>query len=532
MRRNPLLLSLLLAGGVISGIRADTITLKSGDKLEGKIRSETETEVVIEYKVSSGIADERTIPREEIASMEKSSPDEAAFLQIKSLKPDPQSSLPSEDYDEIIAALKNFQNAFPNSPHSSEVQLDLDEFEREQARVSQGDVKYLGQWISSEEAAKRKIQIEGQQLFGVMKQRAAAGHLADAMATFEQIEKGYSGTRIFPDAVDLARSLVAQMRVNLPKRAALATYNQAQFKHTLAMTAEPQRSQLAARVKAEQDAANAAVAAASKSGAKWTPLFPNNLNSITTLQKTVATEGPRLAGIKTADMRESISRMDEAKKAWAAKDFAAADSLIHEAQQLWGQNEEMAFYSAELAALKNPQSKSARTPYVTPAPFTPGIVPGAFTTPAKASTPKPGVPPPSIAASTAKPSAKPGIGATSSPLPSPSATATGSVTANNPTPSATSAAATSASAPSQNTTSASATPGASASHGNSSAAQSPTAARSNARTTLPPAMQPTLKKAMFLMTIPGALTLLALSVIIAIVAEVVTRIKAAKNIEE
>ena len=59
---------------------ADTVTLKSGEKLDGKILNETDTEVTISVQVSATIKDERVVKREDIATVEKVQPDEVAWV--------------------------------------------------------------------------------------------------------------------------------------------------------------------------------------------------------------------------------------------------------------------------------------------------------------------------------------------------------------------------------------------------------------------------------------------------------------------
>src|SRR5581483_5043345 len=87
---------------------ADTVTLKTGDKLNGKITSETDSQVTMRVQVSATISDERTINKDEIASIEKEQPDELAFQDLRNLKPDPQMSYSADTYDRILSMLRNF----------------------------------------------------------------------------------------------------------------------------------------------------------------------------------------------------------------------------------------------------------------------------------------------------------------------------------------------------------------------------------------------------------------------------------------
>src|SRR5436190_786381 len=109
---------------------ADTVTLKSGEKLEGTVVSETTADVVFNVKVSSGISDERTIPKTEIAKIEKSSPDEPAWQAIKNVQLGANSMSPTQ-YERSINGLRAFVNQFPKSAHAADVQKTLTAFEEE-----------------------------------------------------------------------------------------------------------------------------------------------------------------------------------------------------------------------------------------------------------------------------------------------------------------------------------------------------------------------------------------------------------------
>src|SRR5262245_50582763 len=89
---------------LVSTSWGDTVVLKGGEKLEGKITEETATEVKMNVQVSASIVDERTIPRADIEKLEKTAADESAWAVLKAYQPG-ASSLPKEQYDRFIAPL-------------------------------------------------------------------------------------------------------------------------------------------------------------------------------------------------------------------------------------------------------------------------------------------------------------------------------------------------------------------------------------------------------------------------------------------
>ena len=72
MRKNfPRCVAIIFLALCAPAGRADVVVLKGGEKIEGRITSETPAEVRIEVKVSASIVDERVIPRADVASSGK-----------------------------------------------------------------------------------------------------------------------------------------------------------------------------------------------------------------------------------------------------------------------------------------------------------------------------------------------------------------------------------------------------------------------------------------------------------------------------
>jgi len=86
---------------------ADTVTLKTGERLEGKITGETDKDVTISVRVSDGVTDERTISKDDISSMDKTPPDEIAYQAIKNLRPS-ENAFTVSAFDGDIGALQGF----------------------------------------------------------------------------------------------------------------------------------------------------------------------------------------------------------------------------------------------------------------------------------------------------------------------------------------------------------------------------------------------------------------------------------------
>ncbi|HYR58275.1 MAG TPA: hypothetical protein VEO95_06595, partial [Chthoniobacteraceae bacterium] len=173
----------MLATLLSAGVFADTITLKTGEKVEGKITAETDTELTILVKVSASITDEQKIPKANIEKIEKEQPDEVAWQPLKNLKPG-VNSLPAEQYDAVIRPLQAFVNEFPKSAHLTDASQLLAIFAGEKQRVENGEVRLGEKWLNKDEVGKERYQIGGLLVVQYMRSQRAAGDLIGALNSF------------------------------------------------------------------------------------------------------------------------------------------------------------------------------------------------------------------------------------------------------------------------------------------------------------------------------------------------------------
>jgi hypothetical protein len=384
-KMRPLWFVLPLALVSTAQLRGDSVTLKTGETINGTIRTETNTEVVIDVPVSASITDERVIQKADMLKEDKAQPDQIAYKQLMAVQPSPELSYSSQSYEQILKSLNAFETQYPTSSYLPEVKKLAGVFAEEKKKVDAGEFKYEGQWLSKDETARRQIQIVGLEYYNQMEQEAANGDLVAAMQTLEAIEKGYSTTRIYPKAVTLGQEVLERFEQDLMVR---VKADQDRLKKTIDFTAEPEKSRIIAAAKAEQERAEEVIAQAVRSGAKWVPLIPRSQVSIETLQKTAAAEAQRLSVIAVGPMNESVAKVDDARKAMATGDYAAAETLLKDAGTLWAKNEAAEYWGERL---KEKMATPKPTPSATPKPL-PTVKPTpqeatAATTPAEAEKP-------------------------------------------------------------------------------------------------------------------------------------------------
>jgi hypothetical protein len=312
---------------------ADTVVLKTGEKIEGRILSENDAQVTVEVQVSASIKDERIIKKADIARVDKIKPDEVAWPAIKGLALG-RDSFDAAEYQRAEGLLQKFLTEFPTSSHAAEAKAKLAEFSEEQKRVAKGEAKLDGKWLAKDEVDAEKVQLNGRVLYSRMARLAAAGQLVDAMNVFDALEKSYSGSSSMPEAIVLAQ----QVLPNLEKAAVQGRErikSQADVNRRRIATAQGQeREQLQNMLKNEDAAANAAAESATKLGLKWMPLVAKE-GILNTTASRAAGELSSLKSRPVEKMREAIAAADEAKKALADNDAAAADKAYNRAQSAW-----------------------------------------------------------------------------------------------------------------------------------------------------------------------------------------------------
>ncbi len=351
---------------LFSNAFADTIILKSGEKIEGKVIKETEKDLTLAVKVSASITDERVVARTEIDRIEKILPETEAYKAIATIQT-PANSLAASQYETLVAPLENYLGQYPNSPHAKDVQKALDEINAEKTRVEGGEVKLRGEWLSKEEVDKEKIQIGGLLAFEHMKNQSASGDSVGALNTFATIEKSYAGSVSLPDAIELARQLVASMKPVVERAIPDQKAFKAQKEQGFAGASPADRVEMTAAYKAEVAQADAAVTAA-ETASKWPPFIATNEKSLKSLLARITRESSSLEKLPTDRMKSSVQLTNTAKQKIASGDPDAAADALKEATKLWPANELAGRLTKEVTALQKAAPKEAPA---TPEPATP-----------------------------------------------------------------------------------------------------------------------------------------------------------------
>ena len=326
-----------LLGLAVTGF-ADTVTLKSGEKLEGRVTNETETEVSIEVAVTASIKDQRVIKKSDVAKIEKVQPDLEAWEDLKKLDLGPESQ-ESADYQRSINLLNGFVTQFPQSAHAAEAKTKVGQFQAEQKRVEAGELKLGGNWMTADEVKEERMQINGRILLGRMKANIAKRQFVEALNAFDALDKTANGSASYPDAIVVARQILPALKDAAEQLKTQVKAQAEERKRRLQNVQGAERLQLEALQKKQVAQTDALVASYEKTGVKWLPLSPANEKSLTALSSKATSELSALGRHNIERMKASLQATDRAKEAIDKADGNAADAALKEATSAWPQNE-------------------------------------------------------------------------------------------------------------------------------------------------------------------------------------------------
>ncbi len=327
---------------------ADTVFLRNGEKVEGKILSETDAGTTVQIQVTPTIKDERFIKAADIRRVEKVSPDELAWPALSAMALGPE-SLEISEYRRAATLLGDFIVNFSASKHAPAAKEKLVAFEAEAKRVEAGEIKLAGQWLSKEEVERENVQIVGRVLFSRMQRFATAGQFVEAMNTFAALEKEAGGSAAYPDALDLKRQILPALKTAAEQRKVQVKAQAEENKRRLENVTGTERQVVERLQKQQAEAVAAALSAHERGGMPWPPLNPATEQSIGSLLSKVTSEMNKAVPAPTAKMRSSISLAESARAALAAKNIEKADKDITAAKSAWAGNELVKRLQPEIA---------------------------------------------------------------------------------------------------------------------------------------------------------------------------------------
>ena len=339
----------------LATIRAESIELQDGTKVEGRILSVTAENVLIEVQTTPTIREEKSYSRAEVAKIQRASQDDIAFEEVAAMAAPPMADDPAV-YDALLEPVRKFMKNYAYSKHMPEARKLVATLEAERARVAAGEVKIDGQWTSAGDSPADRTELGGQLQLSKMK---AASDPAAALAAFEVLEKSHNNSSAYPEAVKLALASIDKLRADLVSVRANLERRAAEQKQGLELASADRRSQLEAGMAQEKAAMQAQIESAKQGGRKWLPLLPDP-KVLDDLSKLANAEEARLSKIDVAKLTDAVEAARTAKQQLETGDLEGAKASLDEAQKLWSQHVLLASLKESLKKAQEEAAKKAR----------------------------------------------------------------------------------------------------------------------------------------------------------------------------
>ncbi len=266
----PLKPFLLLASCLcaIQSAPADTVVLKNGEKIEGKVVREDDVNYVVEVKVTNTIRDEKKIPKADVESIVKVSEDMKDFAKIEGFVPTPE-LLDVAGYESRIAGIEAFIKDHPDSGKASKAKEMLVVLKEELETVRAGGIKFGEEMVSAEDYLANAYEYDAMIAAIRIKEAVGRRDLLSALRLFTEYDRNFADAAGRADTVSLIRQVLAAYITNIDE--SLASIDTRLEKRTsgLAQMSVEDRTNTERALKEQQDRIEQRFAGEKESKETW-----------------------------------------------------------------------------------------------------------------------------------------------------------------------------------------------------------------------------------------------------------------------
>lgn len=306
MKFSRIRLALLALACGTSLLHADYLILKNGNKVEGNILSESPDAVRMKYRLTPKIWDEKDFPRADIDQVVRQRPEEVEIVELRKLLPT-EDLLTADRYEQIIQdRLRPFVNQYKDTPESKEAEQIIATLQEEKKKVSNGEVKLEGKWLSAPEAKGAEYNIQAYRLLTQMREHMAKFEWLDALRVFESFSKkkpGYVGSTYYPTAIGEALVCMDKLDAVLSKMAQEQPALSKAREEGLNKLADTEKARTKAAIEEEKAKWQAQAEADRRAQIRWIAPYKYDLTSILNMQKNIVAERSKLQAINLDDLR-------------------------------------------------------------------------------------------------------------------------------------------------------------------------------------------------------------------------------------
>lgn len=200
-------LFLLLSSLLALQAGADTIRLRNGTALEGKVISEDADSYQVLVQVTKSIRDQRKIPKADVLEIVAEKTDEVAFEKIKDLVPTPD-LLDTAQYDKRVEAVEKFMSDHSGSKLLKEAGAMLKVLDAERKTVAEGGVKFDGAMIEPEDHRTQAYPIDSRIAAERVRRQGDSGDLVGALRAWDALEKEFGSSKAYIETIPYALKLM------------------------------------------------------------------------------------------------------------------------------------------------------------------------------------------------------------------------------------------------------------------------------------------------------------------------------------
>jgi hypothetical protein len=314
---------------------ADTVKLKSGETIVGRITNADDNAITIEVEYSSSIIDTQTIPRADVAQFSVESGDEAAFVKIRDVK-SPDTILTAGTCQKLIdEKLQPFLRDFPGSPRAADVQLKIRALRDDLARLKDGDVKVSGIWYDKSDFIAEKYQLEAAAVLEAMRRNYEAKNYSAAMNSFELLQRSYPQSLAYVESLRIAPELLSKLQQQLGLEIANLPQTKASRQATIDRTPIEERPPIQRAIAAENARAVAAAALAQHSQQKFYTIYSFDEKGLKSMQTATMQIQKQLDTVDSKDLEQAARLVRRATEELAANQFTGAQTTLAQLRTAW-----------------------------------------------------------------------------------------------------------------------------------------------------------------------------------------------------
>lgn len=287
------LVSVLL--GVLPG-SADTITLKDGKILEGKIVRTEADAFVIEYNVtkSGSIKDTKRVLKSDVDKIVEVRQDEIAFAELAKMVPTPD-LLTAEDYASRIQQVRTFLAKYPTGTKIKEANALLAKLSEEAKAVEGGGRKIGGLMVSGADYRANAYDMDAQMLEAKIRQAEKAGRTIEALRAFALLDTEFQASVSYRAALPSVQKMLQALRGQVAN--SLATFEDRMAKRAtdLAGMGDADRANVQQALDAEAAELESRYQAEKAAGQQWVTPSANHRQSLEDCASLIDSEISRLS---------------------------------------------------------------------------------------------------------------------------------------------------------------------------------------------------------------------------------------------